>query len=1073
MKLAEVSVRRPVFAVMMSAALVVLGWSSYRTLGLDLMPKTDYPTVTVGASLPGASAEEIETTVTKPIEAAVNTINGIDELRCSSSQGYARCSISFVLERDIEAATQDVRDKVAGIHFPRDTQPPTVTKIDPDSAPVLTLVVFAPRAPKELTQIADKQIKQVLETVQDVGEVSLMGHRQREISVRLDPTRLTAYGLTTAEVFNAVARQNVETPGGSFISGPAEIAMRTMGRLRDVRDFDAIVLAYSAGSVVRLSDVARVTDSNEEVRSQTRLWDASMGPDAPGVNAISLFIRKQSGTNTVAVVDRVLARLDQIKATLPSDIDIRPTRDQSRFIRKSFEEIQLHLLLGGLLAALVVFLFIRNLRVTVIAALAIPTSIIGTFTVMKALGFTLNNMTMLSLSLATGIVIDDAIVVLENIFRYIEEKGATPKEAAVKATGEIGLAVMATTLSLVVIFLPVAFMTGQVGRYFYSFGISSATAILLSMFVSFTLTPALCAYWLRASDARQGHHTQTKARGAYAWMDRQYGRMLEWSMAHRGLMLAIAGGVTLSAVLLYPYVGKELVPDDDQSEFSANLRLPRGTSFARTLEYVTPIEGELRRALGGNLDALLVSVQNGSANYSMQLKPIEERRATQLQLMQAARRVLGKYRNARTSVSGGTDISGASSAGGRGGGGSTNRLTMILQGADIEELQKLAYAGDDMKGTIQQPGASSLLAKIREIDGVTDADSSFDPTQPELRINIDRQRAADIGVPLDSLSSTMRTLVGGEEVSKFKDGDEQYSVQLRLDDQFRNDPRTMGDLFVPASGGRLARVSDVASLTLDNAPASIDRYNRMRQISVNANLDRLKITLGDAIAKAREKVGELNLKAGYQVTFGGSAKTLSEAGSDFVLAIILSVLFIYMVLASQFNSFIHPLTIMTALPLSLPAGLLALMAFGMTVNVYSAIGLMMLFGIVKKNSILQVDYTNTLRAQGLDRHRAIIEANHVRLRPILMTTIAIVAGMLPIAFGRGAGSGSRASMAVTIIGGQMLCLLLTLLVTPVVYSYFDGLREAKISDLAVKLWAKAARRQPPAPAPAAPEPQEL
>jgi len=1047
-KLADVSVRRPVFAVMMSAALIVMGWFSYRQLGLDLMPKTDYPTVTVSASLPGASAEEIETSVTKPIEAAVNTINGIDELRCSSNQGNARCSVTFVLEREIEAATQDVRDKVATVRFPRDTDPPSVTKIDPDSSPVLTIVVYAKRSPKELTQIADKQIKQVLETVQDVGEVSLMGDRRREIRVLINPNRLNAYALTTAQLANAVARQNIETPGGSFTAGPADIAMRTMGRLRDVSDFERIVLSYKDGSVVTVGDVARVTDSNEEVRSQTRLWESSMGKDAQGENAISLSIRKQSGTNTVEVVDRVTERLEKIKAGLPSDISVRTTRDQSRFIRKSFEEIQHHLLLGGLFAAVVVFFFIRNGRVTLIAALAIPTSIIGTFTAMKALGFTLNNMTMLSLSLATGIVIDDAIVVLENIFRYIEEKGATPMEAAVKATGEIGLAVMATTLSLVVIFLPVAFMTGQVGRYFYSFGISSATAILISMFVSFTLTPALCAYWLRPADAKQGHQTQSKQRGFYAWMDGYYGRMLEWSLAHRGLMLSIAGAVVLSAALLYPYVGKELVPDDDQSEFSANLRLPRGTSFERTLQYVTPIEGELRRALGDNLEALMVSIQNGSANYSVQLTAIDARKQSQLQLMQVARAVLSKYRNARTSVSGGTDISGASSAGGArgGGGGGMNRLSLILQGPDVEELQKLAYAGDEMKGSILSPGQGSLLAKLKEINGVTDADTSFEPTQPELRITIDRKRAADMGVPIDTVSSTMRTLIGGEEVSKFKDGDEQYSVRLRLDDQYRNDPRAMGDLVVPASGGRVVRVSEVAALTMENAPASIDRYNRMRQISVNANLDRLKITLGDAITQARVKVGELNLKAGYQVTFGGSAKTLSEAGGDFVLVIILSVIFIYMVLASQFNSFVHPLTIMTSLPLSLPAGLLALMMFGMTINIYSAIGLMMLFGIVKKNSILQVDYTNTLRHEGMNRHDAMITANHVRLRPILMTTLSIVAGMMPIAFGRGAGSGSRASMAVTIIGGQILCLLLTLLITPVVYSYFDDLRDVKASD---------------------------
>ena len=1047
MKLADVSVRRPVFAVMMSAALIVLGWVSYRDLGLDLMPRTDSPTVNVRAGLPGASAEEIETTITKPIEAAVNTINGIEELRCSSNQGNGNCTITFTLERDIEAATQDVRDKVATVRFPRDTQPPVVSKFDPDSSPILTLVVFSNRSPKEITQIADEQIKEVLETVQDVGEVSLFGDRRREIRILLDPNRLNAYKLTVDQVGAAVARQNTETPGGSFIAGPSEISMRTMGRLRNVAEFEKIVLAYKDGAVVTLGDVGRVTDANEEARSQTRL---------DGENAVSMFIRKQAGTNTVTVVDRVLARLERIQATLPPDIQVKPTRDQSRFIRKSFEEIQLHLLLGGFLAAGVVYLFIRNWRVTIIAALAIPTSIVGTFLVMRALDFTLNNMTMLALSLATGIVIDDAIVVLENIFRYIEEKGATPRQAAIDATAEIGLAVMATTLSLVVIFVPVAFMTGQVGRYFYSFGITSATAIMLSMFVSFTLTPALCAYWLRTEDAKAGH-AKTKDRGAYAWIDRKYGRMLEWSLAHRPLMLAIAGAVVVSAAFLYPYVGKELVPDDDQSEFSVNLRLPRGTSYERTLEYMTPIEGELRKALGSNVAAMMTSIQNGSGNYSVQLTPIEARTQSQQELMQVARRALSKYRNARISVSGGTDISGASTGGGGGrggGGGSTNRLSMIVQGPDIEQLQM--YAND-------------LLARVREIDGVTDADTSFEATQPELRINVDRQRAADLGVSLDTLSSTMSTLIGGEEVSKFKEGDEQFSVRMRLDEQFRNDPRTMGDIFVPAAGGRMVRVSDVASLTLGSAPGSIDRYNRMRQISVNANLDRLKITLGDAIGEARRKVNELGLKAGYQVTFGGSARTLSQAGNDFALAIVLSVVFIYMVLASQFNSFIHPLTIMTSLPLSLPAGLLALMACGMTINVYSAIGLMMLFGIVKKNSILQVDYTNTLREAGLDRHAALIQANHVRLRPILMTTIAIVAGMLPIAFGRGAGSGSRASMAVTIIGGQILCLLLTLLITPVVYSYFDGMRAWRPSDLLSpvrKLW----RPGVPAPRPVKTEP---
>ena len=979
MKLADVSVRRPVFAVMMSLALVVLGAFSYRQLGLDLMPKTDYPTVTVSASLPGGSAEEVETSITKPIEAAVNTINGIDELRCSSSQGSARCTISFALEREIEAATQDVRDKVAGIQgqFPRDTEAPRITKIDPDSSPILTLVVSAPRSRKEVSLIADRQIKQVLETIRDVGEVGFQGDRRREIQVLLNPNRLNAYGLTTEQVRTSIARQNTETPGGSFTAGPSDISMRTMGRLRSVQDFDNIVLAYREGSVVRLEDVARITDAIEEIRSETTL---------DGEAAVSLTIRKQSGTNTVTVVERVMERLALIQATLPADIKVKAIRDQSRFIRRSFEEIQHHLIFGAILASLVVFLFIRNLRVTLIAALAIPTSIIGTFTVMKALGFTLNNMTMLALSLATGIVIDDAIVVLENIFRYVEEKGVSPREAAIKATGEIGLAVMATTLSLVVIFLPVAFMTGQVGRYFYSFGISSATAILLSMFVSFTLTPALCAWWLRSVDARQGHAVQSKQRGVYAWLDRRYARMLEWSLAHRRLMLGISAAVVASAIALFPYVGKELVPDDDQSEFSVNVRLPRGTSFQRSLEYVRPIEGEIRQVLGDTCVSVLASLNSGGANYWIQLTPLEERDRSQQQLMAVTRRMLSKYKNARIGVSGGTDISGASSAGSRGGGGSTNRLAMIVQGPDMEQLQ--AYS-------------ETLLEKVREIDGITDADTSYETTQPELRITVDRQRAADMGVPLESVSSSLRTLVGGEEVSRFRDGDEQYVVRLRLDEPFRRDPSTMGDLFVPASGGRMVRVSDVATLRMERAPTSIERYNRMRQFSVSANIDREKTTLGEALSAARAKVGELGLKAGYQITFGGSARTLEEAQGDFLLAVLLAVAFIYMVLASQFNSFIHPLTIMTALPLSLPAGLLTLMAFGMTINVYSAIGLMMLFGIVKKNSILQVDYTNTLRAEGIERHTALVQASRVRLRPILMTTIAIVAGMLPIAFGRG------------------------------------------------------------------------
>lgn len=1012
MKIAEVSIRRPVFAIMMSLALVTLGIFSYRTLGVDLMPKTDPPLVVVRVSLPGASPEETESQIAKPLEEAINTIDGIDELRVNANQGSAFASITFDLERDMDSAVQDVRDKVAPLRLPRDASVPTVTRSDPDAAPILTLAVSGQRDPKELTEIADNKILQVLETVSGVGGITLQGDRRRQIQLLLDADRLTAYGLTADQVRNAVERQNVEVPGGSFIAGPSEISLRTLGRLINVSDFNRIILSQQNGSVVTLGDVARVVDSVQEVRSVSRL---------DGQPNVSLNITKQSGSNTVAVVDGILAKLETIKATLPSDIDIAVRQDQSVFIRRSIEDIQHHLILGSILAALVVLLFLRNFRSTIIAATAIPVSIIATFAVMKFFGFTLNNMTLLSLSLATGIVIDDAIVVLENIFRYVEEKGVTPQQAAAEATSEIGLAVLATTLSLVVIFLPVIFITGTIGQYLLSFGVTSAAAILFSMFVSFTLTPALCSMWLRPTDA---HHKESKKQGFYAAMERVYGRALHWSLAHRPLMLAVAGVVALSAVLLYPRVGQELVPDDDQGEFNIRVQLPNGTSFPRTEEYVKDIEGIVRKL--PEVQTVFTTISPASANYFVGMTPLGDRNLSQNDLMRQARTILlRRYPAARISVSGGTDISGASTAGGRGPGRGGNRMMMLIQGADIDLLQQY---------TVQ------LQEKLRAVPGLVDISSNFEPTGQELRVTVDRVRASDLGVQIDTLASNIRTLVGGQVLdTKYSQGDEQYEILLRLNEQFRNDPTRLGNLLVPSATQRVIRLGDVAQLSLGYGPTSISRYNRARQITVWATPD--GIPLGEAIAAVRQKAAELNMKPGYSLVFSGSAKQLTNASSDFSIAVLLAVIFIYMVLASQFNSFLHPLTIMTSLPLSLPAGLFTLMIFHMTINVYSAIGMLMLFGIVKKNSILQVDYTNTLRSRGMERHEALVAASRVRLRPILMTTIAIIAGMLPIAFGRGAGAGSRASMAVTIIGGQLLCLLLTLLVTPVVYSCFDDIRE--------------------------------
>jgi HAE1 family hydrophobic/amphiphilic exporter-1 len=1026
MKLADVSIRRPVFALMMSVALVTLGVFSYGSLGVDLMPKTEQPNVQVRVNLPGASAEEIESQISLPIETAVNSIEGIDELRSNSNQGNANTNITFKLEKDMDVAVQDVRDKIGPMvnRFGRDASTPVIQKSDPDSGSVLTIAIYGDRDPKELSEIVEKRIKEVIETTSGVAEVSFSGDRRRQIQILLNADRLYAYGLTVDQVRNAIQRQNVEIPGGTFIAGSSEIALRTLGRLTNVTDFDRIILSQRNGSVVTLSDVARVQDAVEEPRSIARV---------DGQNSVALSIRKQSGTNTVAVVDAVLAKLEVIKQTLPSDIQTVVRQNQATFIERSINDIQHHLIYGSLLASLVVFFFLRNVRSTVISALAIPVSLIGTFIVMKLLGQTLNNMTLLALSLATGIVIDDAIVVIENIFRYVEEKGVSPRQAASEATAEIGLAVLATTLSLVVIFLPVVFITGQIGQYLLAFGIASATAILLSMFVSFTLTPALCSVWLRPQDAGAGGHG-SKQKGAYAFIERVYGHMLEWSLRHRLVMLLVAVAVSLSAVQLLPYIGTELVPEDDQSEFTVSVNLPRGTTLQRTAEFVQEIEPMLLKEQ--HVQTVFTNLQPNQANYLVGLTPLEERDLSQQDIIRNVRTKLqNKYPGTRINVSGGTDLSGASTAGGGGGGGGNyrgggNRLQMLVQGPELLQLQEYVTA---------------FMTKLKEIPGVVDVGTNFDLSQPELRVNVDRVRAADLAVSIDSLAANLRTLVGGEDVTTIKQGDIQYNVQLRLDEQFRDDPAKLGNLLIPSATQGSVRVSDVAQLTMGNGPSNIQRYNRERQLTVYAGLD--GVPLGDAVNAARQKVAELNMKPGYNVVFTGNARTLATASNDFAVAMLLAVAFIYMVLASQFNSLIHPLTIMTALPLSLPAGLLTLLMFGMTLNVYSAIGMLMLFGIVKKNSILQVDYTNTLRAQGVERHEALITANRVRLRPILMTTISVVAGMLPIAMGRGAGAGSRASMAVTIIGGQMLCLLLTLLFTPVAYSYFDDLAEFRFSRL--------------------------
>jgi HAE1 family hydrophobic/amphiphilic exporter-1 len=1043
MFLAELCVKRPVFTTMLILALVVMGWFSYDRLGLDLLPKIDRPTITVTTKLAGASPEEMETQVTKPIEEVVNTINGLEELRSSTSEGLSRVVAVFTLERDPDVAAQDVRDKISTIlaKFPKDTDPPIVEKFDPDSAPVLAIVVSARRDQREITEFVDKRIKQPLETINGVGSITLVGDRKREIEIFLDPRKLAAYGVSIEGAKQAIARQNLEIPGGRVTFGENEKVLRTMARVQQAEDFGAVIVSSKGGAPIRIRDLGGVVDGTEEPRTISRF---------NGENAVSMLVRKQSGTNTVKVVDTIKERLARITQTLPPDYKVQTVRDQSRFIRRSFEEVQTHMILGGFLAALVVLLFIRNLRSAIIAAISIPTSIIATFTIMRALDFTLNNMTMLGLSLSTGIVIDDALVVLENIYRYIEEEGRTARQAAVEATKEIGLAVMATTLSLVVIFVPVAFMQGRIGRLFFSFGITAAVAIMVSLLVAFTLTPMLCSRFLKVPEADGAQH-RSKESLFFRIIERGYDRLLRLSLRHRPIVLALAVLTALSTFWLYRFVGEESFVDDDQSEFEILVLAPEGSSLERTDRILRQVEGEIGKLKGvralfttigageqasvtdASLYVGLTPLREGTEFQRIGqhlglrklfgLPPLQERGFSQQEVMREARKIMGKYPDLTVSVQ---NLFAIGATGAR-----RNPFQLILRGPDLEALDR--YSQD-------------LAGQARAIPGMVDVDSTLARRKPEIRVHIDRDKAADLGVSVDAIAGSLRTMVGGEEVTKFKEADDQFVVRLRLREDFRKNAEVISDLYVPSQKLGLVKLNNVVRLSEEKGPNQIDRLDRERQVGIVANLAGLPI--GEAVKQVNAKVATMKLPPGYTTKYLGRAQILAEARINFLIALGLSLIFIYMVLAAQFESFVHPLTIMVSLPLALPFGLLSLLVVGKTMNIYSAIGVLMLFGVVKKNAILQVDYTNVLRQRGLARSEAIITADHARLRPILMTTICIIAGMLPIALGKGDGSASRAAMATVVVGGQTLCLLLTLLVTPVVYTYFDDLQSFRIGKLA-------------------------
>lgn len=1032
-------IRRPVFTAMMVAAPIVLGLFSYFRLGVDLFPDVDVPVVIVTTTSRGTSVEEMETNITKIIEETVNTVSGIDELRSTTKEGVSQVIIQFRVEKNGQMAAEEVEAKVRSIikQLPLGTETPIIDRFDISASPVVSMAISGQRDLREITFLARKNIKENLEALRGVGAVTIVGGRQRAIQVIVDPDALLKIpNLSIDDIRTTLLKENQELPGGKVDQGKVELSLRTVGRAISPEQIRKLIIANRNGQPIRIEDVARVEDSFEDPQNLSRLWNKALDPMTLrilGGNAVTLFVQKQTGANTVELVDRIKAKMVELMPALPPDIRMEVIRDQSRFIRGAIGEIQKHGILAVVLVSLTILFFIRDWRTTAIASLSIPASIAGTFALMDYMNLTMNNMTVLGLILAVGIVIDDAVVVHENIFRYMEEKRLSAMNAAGLATREIAGAVIATTLSLLVIFLPIVFMGGQVGRFFNSFGLVIAFAILMSLFISLTMTPMLCSKFLKLS----GEQPSTKSGVVWGLLESFYLGALGFSLKNRWLVMALSIGILLLTPWLFTLVGMEFVPRDDQDEYQVAILLPEGYSLARADEIVGSLEQRLRKLEGvthtftviGDTTSRLGKGQGdiSTANIYIRLTNLANRSFSQFDSMKLAREIVAEYPDLRASVQ---DVSAFQETGFR-----QVMIDLNVRGPDIEKLKDIS---------------DEMITWMKSQPFFVDVDTSLSFRKPELRILPDRDRMSELGVSLESLSSTLNVLVGGEPVGKFKEQAEQYDIWLRADRDFRTSRETISRLSIPSvrPGVGSVQLDNVAKLEYTLGPASIERFARQRQVVLSANLE--GIPTGQAVDLILEKLKSMDLPPTYQFEFIGQAKMLAEQISSFIIAFNLSFLFMYMILAAQFESFVHPISIMVALPLTIPFALVGLFLMRTNLDIYAMFGLFMLFGIVKKNGILQIDYTNQLRANGQNREVAILEANRTRLRPILMTTLMLIAAMIPMALGQGHGAASRAGLAKVIMSGQALSLLLTLLITPVTYSLLDDLGQWVSNRLATQ-----------------------
>ncbi|GMA99435.1 efflux RND transporter permease subunit [Pelosinus sp. IPA-1] len=1011
-------IKRPVFTTMIVMLLVVFGLGAYPTLGIDLNPDVEFPIVTVTITYTGASPEEMESLITKPVEDAVSSVSGIKSLSSVSREGTSQVTLEFEFGTNPKLAANEIREKVAGVRkrLPDQIDEPVVQRFDITAQSIVYFSLASDtRSRGEIRKLAIDVVKDELQRMDGVAQVDVFGATDREIHIFIDPKKIESYNISFQQIRDAINDQNLNTPGGKVNEKGTELTVRTMGKYKSVDEIKNIIVANQDGRLITLKDVVTIEDgwAEERVYAHTN-----------GTPSVIISVQKQSGTNTVDVAERVKRAMENMQTNvLPQDIKVSIVRDSSKYIRSSVEDVMVSLLFGGLLAVVITFLFLQNTRATMIGAIAIPTSIIATFFAMKVMGFTLNNMSLMGLSLAVGILIDDAIVVIENIFRHMED-GLSPMEAARIGTTEISLAVVATTLSILAVFVPVGNMGEIIGQFFKQFGITVAFAVAFSLFVAFTLTPTLAAYWLKNN---HGESLQSR----WSWLQKildvwetgflslrdNYKLILQWALKRPKKLVALAVLSLFLNGLLLPFIGVEFQPTYDSGEFNVMLTASSGTSMEKMKELVEPIEKEVLSI--PELESAFVLIgtnrQLNKVNIGIRLIDSADRSRSMSQIMDQLRIKFRTVKNLKVAVQSNQGI----------GRGDSRPVQVGIRGPELEVLNRSAF---------------DLAEAIKQISGTTDVDISSDQSEPEVQVKLDPVRAAELGINSTIAGEVIQmAFLGITTKNQYNVADSDYDIRVQMQPSNRLSMSDVANLRISSKTGGFVRLADIADVKFSSGPTQIDRESRQRQVIVYANT--VGVSTGEVLTKIKEIIPSINLPLGYTYKFVGQAQMMQDSFKEIGKALLLAIVLIYMVLAAEFESFIHPLTIMLSLPFSLVGAVLGLLISGKTINMMSLIGIIMLMGLVTKNAILLIDHTIQLRNNGMSIQDALVEAGVLRLRPILMTTMAMIFGMMPVALGLGAGAELRSSMGVVLIGGLITSTFLTLIIVPLVYFLIDQMQQ--------------------------------